>query len=90
MTSGKGVEPCDPTLRRPPASFRRRRASAISTGVYGYPKQEACALAVAAAAEWLGAHELPRTVTFCCFGADDKRLYRETLGTSNGALVSCR
>ena len=53
---------------------------AISTGVYGYPKQEACAVAVAAVAEWLGAHELPRRVTFCCFGADDARLYRETLG----------
>ena len=53
---------------------------AISTGVYGYPKQEACAVAVAAVAEWLGAHELPRTVTFCCFGSDDARPYRETLG----------
>ena len=53
---------------------------AISTGVYGYPKREACAVAVAAVTEWLGAHELPRTVTFCCFGADDARLYWETLG----------
>ncbi len=52
---------------------------AISTGVYGYPKAEACAVAVVAVADWLGAHELPRTVTFCCFGANDARLYRETL-----------
>jgi O-acetyl-ADP-ribose deacetylase (regulator of RNase III) len=51
----------------------------ISTGVYGYPKDEACAIAVAAVADWLAAHELPRAVTFCCFGADDAELYRERL-----------
>jgi len=53
---------------------------AISTGVYGYPKREACDVAVAAVAEWLAAHELPRTVTFCCYGAADAALYRERLG----------
>jgi O-acetyl-ADP-ribose deacetylase (regulator of RNase III) len=53
---------------------------AISTGVYGYPKADACAVAVTAVADWLDAHELPRTVTFCCFGAADARLYRERLG----------
>jgi O-acetyl-ADP-ribose deacetylase (regulator of RNase III) len=53
---------------------------AISTGAYGYPREQACAVAVAAVAEWLGAHELPRTVTFSCFGAKDGRLYRERLG----------
>lgn len=55
---------------------------AISTGVYGYPKREACAVAVGAVAEWLGAHELPRTVTFCCYGAADAALYKERLGLS--------
>ena len=54
--------------------------SAISTGVYGYPKREACAVAVAAVSEWLATHELPRTVTFCCFGAADAALYRARLG----------
>lgn len=53
---------------------------AISTGLYGYPKVEACAVAVRAVSEWLAAHELPRTVTFCCFGAADAALYREWLG----------
>lgn len=53
---------------------------AISTGVYGYPKAEACAVAVGAVAEWLAAHDLPRVVTFCCFGAADAALYRERLG----------
>lgn len=51
----------------------------ISTGVYGYPKEDACAVAVAAAAEWLKLHELPKTVTFCCFGAEDADLYRNRL-----------
>ena len=55
---------------------------AISTGVYRYPKAEACAVAVSAAAEWLAAHELPRVVTFCCFSDADAALYRAELGSS--------
>ena len=53
---------------------------AISTGVYGYPKDQACAVAVAAVTAFLAAHELPRTVTFCCFDGAGARLYRERLG----------
>ncbi len=52
---------------------------AISTGVYGYPQAEACGVAVGATAAWLAEHELPRAVTFCCFGAADARLYRARL-----------
>ena len=52
----------------------------ISTGVYGYPKAEACDVAVRAVAEWLAAHELPREVSFCCFSAADASLYRARLG----------
>ena len=55
----------------------------ISTGVYGYPKPEACAVAVNAAAGWLTAHELPRFVTFCCYGAADAALYRARLGLTS-------
>lgn len=51
----------------------------ISTGVFGYPKAEACAVAVAAVTEWLATYELPRLVTFCCFGAEDAELYRARL-----------
>ena len=53
---------------------------AISTGVYGYPKEEACRVAVAAVSEWLAEHELPRTVIFCCYAAGDAGLYRTQLG----------
>jgi O-acetyl-ADP-ribose deacetylase (regulator of RNase III) len=52
----------------------------ISTGVYGYPKDEACEIAVRAVSAWLAAHDLPRQVTFCCFGAADAALYRARLG----------
>lgn len=53
---------------------------AISTGVYGYPKGAACEVAMSAVSDWLAAHELPRVVTFCCFGRDDAGLYRARLG----------
>jgi O-acetyl-ADP-ribose deacetylase (regulator of RNase III) len=51
----------------------------ISTGVYGYPKEEACAVAVETVAAWLAAHPLPRAVTFCCFSDSDAALYRARL-----------
>jgi len=52
----------------------------VSTGVYGYPKQEACDVAVRAVDRWLAGHDLPRTVIFCCFGTEDAELYRRRLG----------
>ena len=52
----------------------------ISTGVYGYPREEACEVAVSAVVEWLATHELPAIVTFCCFGEDDAVVYRNRLG----------
>jgi O-acetyl-ADP-ribose deacetylase (regulator of RNase III) len=51
----------------------------VSTGVYGYPKAAACAIAVDAVLEWLAANDVPKQVTFCCFGADDEQLYRDRL-----------
>jgi O-acetyl-ADP-ribose deacetylase (regulator of RNase III) len=51
----------------------------ISTGVYGYPKDEACEVAVSAVIRWLAKHELPERVIFCCFGEEDAELYRERI-----------
>lgn len=51
----------------------------ISTGVYGYPKAEACELAVSVVAEWLSTQDLPRQVIFCCFERGDAVLYRARL-----------
>ncbi len=51
----------------------------ISTGIFGYPKSEACSIAVTTVREWLMAHELPELVTFCCFDAGDTELYKATL-----------
>jgi O-acetyl-ADP-ribose deacetylase (regulator of RNase III) len=51
----------------------------ISTGAFGYPKDEACRIAADVVLAWLRAHELPRQVTFCCYEAEDARLYRERL-----------
>lgn len=48
----------------------------ISTGVYGYPKDDACRIAASAVMEWLGKHPLPKVVTFCCFEAEDAELYQ--------------
>jgi O-acetyl-ADP-ribose deacetylase (regulator of RNase III) len=51
----------------------------ISTGVYGYPADAACQIAVETVAEWLSAQALPRQVVFCCFLAEDARRYRARL-----------
>ena len=51
----------------------------ISTGVYDYPKAEACEVAVSTVVEWLAARDLPQVVTFCCFGPEDAELYRSRL-----------
>jgi O-acetyl-ADP-ribose deacetylase (regulator of RNase III) len=52
----------------------------ISTGVYGYPKREAAALAVATVRAEVA--NLPGLVEVihCCFGATDLATYRELLG----------
>lgn len=52
----------------------------ISTGVYGYPKREAAALAVATVrAEVVNLPGLVEVI-HCCFGATDLAIYRELLG----------
>ena len=50
----------------------------ISTGVYGYPIDDAAAIAVREAQEFLKAHA-DMEVIFCCFSGYDKRVYDELL-----------
>jgi O-acetyl-ADP-ribose deacetylase (regulator of RNase III) len=52
---------------------------AISTGIYGFPLEEATRVAVRAVATWLAQHEWPRRVVFCCFSERDAGVYRAAL-----------
>jgi O-acetyl-ADP-ribose deacetylase (regulator of RNase III) len=47
----------------------------ISTGVYGYPKNQAAEIAVQTVRDHLAHESGIDAVTFCCFGLDDLRLY---------------
>jgi O-acetyl-ADP-ribose deacetylase (regulator of RNase III) len=51
----------------------------ISTGIFGYPKDEACGIAVSVVDEWLATNTTPKVVTFCCFSSEDAELYRRRL-----------
>ena len=52
----------------------------ISTGVFGFPQQEAAGIAVRTVREWLGAHEdAGITAVFNVFGEKDEAIYRALL-----------
>ena len=63
---------------------------AISCGVYGYPIDQAVAIAVREARRWLDRGVAPAHVVFCCFGADLAAAYRRELGANGhpNSLVS--
>ena len=52
---------------------------AISTGVYGYPVEDAARIAVRTVAECLSEHGNEPSVTFCCFSDRDITVYRQVL-----------
>ena len=53
----------------------------ISTGVFGFPQEEAASIAVATVRRWLNEHpDVPMTVVFNVFSATDESLYRPLLG----------
>ena len=56
----------------------------ISTGIYGYPKAEAAAIAVSEVQQWLKAHAFPQTVVFVVFDDENRRLYEQELQSSAG------
>lgn len=53
----------------------------ISTGVYGYPKEEAAHIALATVSEFLASDQSSAfsELVFCCFSADDADLYRRLI-----------
>ena len=53
---------------------------AISCGVYGYPVEAACGVAVETVAEHLARHELPERVLFALFSGRHHDLYQAALG----------
>ncbi|MFZ2006616.1 MAG: O-acetyl-ADP-ribose deacetylase [Stellaceae bacterium] len=52
---------------------------AISTGIYGFPREPAAAIAVATVAEHLAAETLPENVIFVCFDAATQAAYEAIL-----------
>lgn len=52
--------------------------SAISTGVYGYPKKDATRIAVRTVREY--PTQNVKKVIFCCFGEEMLKIYQEVLG----------
>ncbi|MBW3629849.1 MAG: O-acetyl-ADP-ribose deacetylase [Gemmatimonadetes bacterium] len=52
---------------------------AISCGVYGYPVEDATAIAVRETAAFLEEHELPERVLFACFGDEVCAAYERAL-----------
>jgi len=52
----------------------------ISTGIYGYPKAEACAVAVAAVQEFCQQNDALESVRFVCFDPENLALYQKALG----------
>lgn len=59
--------------------FRSVVFTCISTGVYGYPAEEAAAIAVNTVREFLSRTKSDIEVTFCCFSDRDLELYRGLL-----------
>lgn len=60
----------------------------ISTGIYGYPADKAAAIAVSTVREFPANQEDSIDVTFCCFSANDLKLY-QTLMNQGPRCPSC-
>jgi O-acetyl-ADP-ribose deacetylase (regulator of RNase III) len=61
---------------------------AVSTGIYGYPRAEACRIAVREVSAWLGSHAYPAEVFFCMFSEDSAEIMRRALaGHERGDLA---
>ena len=52
----------------------------ISTGVYHFPLERACRIALREARQFLADHPVPERIIFCCFSAGDLAVYRQAFG----------
>lgn len=60
---------------------------AISSGIYGYPKEKAAFIAIAAVKEFTTSHALPDEVIFVCYDVTTETIYKELLSSSNVKCV---
>jgi O-acetyl-ADP-ribose deacetylase len=51
----------------------------ISTGVYGFPKQEAAEIAIGVVKEWIEEHPEPEKICFVLFDEDNSKIYNQLL-----------
>jgi len=59
---------------------------AISTGIYGFPKQPAASIAVASVRAVCRQSDGLETVVFCCFSNDDLLLYNAAINEGDTAI----
>jgi O-acetyl-ADP-ribose deacetylase (regulator of RNase III) len=52
---------------------------AISTGIFGFPANEAAVIATRTVGDFLSRHDLPATVIICCFGEASVAAYRAAM-----------
>ncbi|KUL94433.1 hypothetical protein DK26_15745 [Bosea sp. WAO] len=69
------------------AGLRTIAFPSISTGVYGYPIEEAAGIAVTTVAAALRSGADLREVTFCCFSSDDLAIYQRRLAEIGDRLA---
>jgi O-acetyl-ADP-ribose deacetylase len=53
---------------------------AISTGIYGYPREKAAATAWSVISDFIAGHPQPATITLVFFSADDERVFVQHSG----------
>lgn len=63
---------------------------AISTGVYGFPKDRATRIAVGHVQSFLGREATPERVVFACFSDEDAGIYRRYAGADDLVQLGAR
>jgi O-acetyl-ADP-ribose deacetylase (regulator of RNase III) len=56
----------------------------ISTGIFGYPPEQAADVAVAVVRDFIRSPSSLREVIFCCYSANDLAIYQSLLGNAEG------